>query len=201
MDFGKEFTSDKVSNLMGVVSASHLGWKLNVSSWRHINIAWRRKLCGGSIVNEDDPASTINALQSGHSLTTENRIYGLSPEAMLGASEDVMHLFLQASTDWQKVVRVVPGGVSLPYTQARREHFDALVAKQVIVLNKVSSSAPVGLGLNEEFIRLQQEANQNLMNQQHQTLTLIQSMFQEIKDLRAELAEVKQRMSLSLNTD
>ncbi|KAI6138101.1 hypothetical protein BKA82DRAFT_4021808 [Pisolithus tinctorius] len=44
-----------------------------------------------------DENDTIDALQAGHSHATENQIYGLSPEALPGAAEDIIHLFLQAN--------------------------------------------------------------------------------------------------------
>ncbi|KAI6139028.1 hypothetical protein BKA82DRAFT_4020491 [Pisolithus tinctorius] len=43
-----------------------------------------------------DENDTIDALQAGHSHATEHQIYGLSPEALPGAAEDIIHLFLQA---------------------------------------------------------------------------------------------------------
>lgn len=69
-------------------------------------------------------------------LQTED-IYGLSPDAMLGASEDVFHLFLEASTEWQKELKVVPGGLGLPYKKAAMERFDNLVGQDIIKGTKI----------------------------------------------------------------
>lgn len=64
---------------------------------------------------EDD----VDALQAGHTRATENRIYGLSPQSLAGAAEDILPLFLEASTKWQKCCKAMPGGSGLPYRQAR----------------------------------------------------------------------------------
>ncbi|KAF8146180.1 hypothetical protein K438DRAFT_1781334 [Mycena galopus ATCC 62051] len=98
MDVGQMFTSDKLTHLMATKTGHVLGWEVTIASWRHINIAWRRKLCGGSAELLDQEAmSTVNALQGGHSSHTENMVYGLSPDALAGAPEDVLFLFLVAS--------------------------------------------------------------------------------------------------------
>jgi hypothetical protein len=67
---------------------------------------------------EEDENDSVQAQQSGHSRRTENRVYGLSPDAMAGAPEDLLPLFLDASTDWQVACKVVPGGLGLTYSQA-----------------------------------------------------------------------------------
>ncbi|KAJ7618087.1 hypothetical protein FB45DRAFT_1103529 [Roridomyces roridus] len=107
------FYADELSSLMGSHSARVLSWTMKIRDWRHINIALRRKLCRPPLeLVEQDTVSAVNALQSGHKSSTENRVYGLSPDALAGATEDVLQLFLEASTEWQKV------------TKARRQHFD-----------------------------------------------------------------------------
>ncbi|KAG1832560.1 hypothetical protein DFJ58DRAFT_736345 [Suillus subalutaceus] len=67
-------------------SVEKIGFPLGVNSWRHISTAFKRKL---------------EALQAGHSRATENRIYGLSPDALASGAEDLLPLFLQASNNWQ----------------------------------------------------------------------------------------------------
>ena len=114
MNFGKEFTSEQLSKQMANITRPIVGWSVTVRSWRHINIAWKRKLCKGlTDVAEQKLGSTVHALQSGHNLANENMIYGLSPDALLGAPEDVLQLYLNASTEWQVVNRVVPGVLGL----------------------------------------------------------------------------------------
>jgi hypothetical protein len=119
MNFGKEFTREQLSNIMGSVTEPIVGWQVTMSVWQHLNIAWKRKLCRGSFdMFEQDISQAIHAWQTGHSPTSELRVYGLSPDAMLGTSEDVFHLFLEASTEWQKIFGVVPGGLGLSYKDA-----------------------------------------------------------------------------------
>jgi hypothetical protein len=110
------------------LTVSHLDVKLGVNGFRHVSTAFRRKICNAmeELIEEDDNDS-VQAQQSGHSRRTENRVYGLSADAMAGAPEDLLPLFLDASTDWQVACKVVPGGLGLTYSEARATNFDSLV--------------------------------------------------------------------------
>ena len=113
-----------------------------VADWRHISAAFRRKICPAmEITMEDDEnQDSIQALQSGHSRQTENHLYGITAEALAGAAEDVLPLYLDASTDWQVACHVVPGGHMLPYTEAISSKFSYLASNNKI---KVNYSTPV----------------------------------------------------------
>lgn len=90
---------------------------------------------------EEDDQETIEALQSGHSRSTENRIYGLSMDALSGASEDILPFFLDSSTDWHKVCKVVPGGLAgISYQQAKSTNFEALKTSKAFTLGNTLSS-------------------------------------------------------------
>lgn len=108
-----------------------------VADWRHISAAFCRKICPAMeiIVEDDDSQESVHALQSGHSRHTENHLYGLSPEALAGASEDVLPLFLDASTDWQVACKVVPGGHLLAYSNAKASNFAELALSKKIKAN------------------------------------------------------------------
>jgi len=110
---------------------------LGVADWRHISAAFRRKICPAmeTIMEDDMSQESVQALQSGHSRHTENRLYGISPEALSGAAEDVLPLFLDASTDWQVACKVVPGGHLLPYNEATASKFSSLAAGRKIKAN------------------------------------------------------------------
>ncbi|KAG2045750.1 hypothetical protein BDR06DRAFT_1015331 [Suillus hirtellus] len=123
----KLFNTDQLTATMARISIPFLGFGLGVNSWRHISTAFKRKL--GRFAEdllEDDEQDTVEALQAGHNRSTENRIYGLSPDALAGAPEDLLPLFLQASTNWQLVMHTVPGGLQLAYTLARSHEFKQL---------------------------------------------------------------------------
>ncbi|KAJ7911187.1 hypothetical protein B0H13DRAFT_2328625 [Mycena leptocephala] len=199
MDFGREFTSDKLSDLMAEWSGKTLSWKMKLSNFRDINIAWRRKLCTGpSSIEaiEEDATSTVNALQAGHTRPTEQRLYGLSPDALLGAAEDVLFLYLKASTQWQKATRVVPGGLSLPYEDATRDKFDSLVVQGIIKMNdSVSvpggsvSNAPIDATFQQRFIDFQREstkADAIIVAKQDDILQAITALRAEVDSLRRE---------------
>ena len=57
---------------------------------------------------------------------------------MAGAAEDVLPLFLDASTDWQVACKVVPGGHLLPYYEATASRFTPLSAEKKIKANYIT---------------------------------------------------------------
>ncbi|KAJ7447766.1 hypothetical protein B0H11DRAFT_2248177 [Mycena galericulata] len=194
MDFGKEFTSDKLSSLMAQWSGKTLGWEMTTNPFRHINIAFRRKLCVGpdSIeAIEGDATSTINALQAGHSPVTEDTVYGLSPEALFGASEDVLYLYLKTSRNWQKVVRVVPGGLALPFKDATREKFDSLVI-QGIIKTKSSAVGPVSnVPIDATFEQMFGDFQQKSTKRDAMIVAQLDQALQAMADLRAEVDSLR----------
>lgn len=137
---GQEFTSIVLSNEMVRWTMPTTKYKLTLNPWRHICIGFKRKLCPAAtklVEEEDDEYDTIQALQSGHTRNTENRLYGLSPDVYAGAAEDIIPYFLEASTDWQIKTHTVPGGLALPYWKATHKHFDGLVAENKILPQKL----------------------------------------------------------------
>ncbi|KAJ6553844.1 hypothetical protein B0H10DRAFT_2201885 [Mycena sp. CBHHK59/15] len=200
MDYGKVFTSDKLTLLMSKWSGPILGWEMKMSHWRQINIAWRRKLCGRAAEDiEADTAGTVNALQSGHSWRTENQMYGRSPEAQLGVAEDLLHLFLLASTDWQKANKVVPGGLCLPYQDSTRAHYTSLVldgtiklknapstVNTVVVANPIANSALSQMFV--EFERSSTRASKTIVAKQDESMQVLTALLAEVTLLRREVA-------------
>ena len=108
-------TATDLSNVIGQFSLPVFGFRLNVSSWRHLYTAFERKLCGETAALLDGSRQdTISALQLGHNRRSHDRIYGISADALAGPAEDVMPLFLDASIFWQVLVHVVPGEHIIP---------------------------------------------------------------------------------------
>lgn len=107
----KLFNTTDLSNIMARYTLEFLQERITVRDWRHISIAFRRKLCPGQIaLLEDNTAEDhIAAEQTGHTARTEQLKYVISAEALVGPSEDILPLFLQASNNWQQVMRMVPG--------------------------------------------------------------------------------------------
>lgn len=128
-----------------------------VADWRHISAAFRRKICPAMeiIVEEDESQESIHALQSAHSRHTENRLYGLSPEALAGAAEDVLPLFLDASTDWQVACKIVPGGHLLSYSEARASNFASLAAAKKIKANYTTPARTIEQVMDRVMIALE----------------------------------------------
>ena len=123
VNFDRLFTTDDLSQVMTQHSQPFIDFPLTVSSWRHIQTAWKRKFnCSVEDIIVIDQTDDVDALQAGHSHSTENRIYGLSTSALAGAAEDILPLFLDASITWQNYCKVVPGGHLLPYHQTLSNH-------------------------------------------------------------------------------
>ncbi|OCH83592.1 hypothetical protein OBBRIDRAFT_808891, partial [Obba rivulosa] len=123
----RPWTTESVTTLLRQLTLNHLGVGLTVNSWRHISIAFRRKLCTSALdIDEEQEEESIEALSSGHSRRQENRTYGISTDTLAGPSEDILPLFLDASTDWQLRMRVVPGGLMIPYKEAQSAKFQEL---------------------------------------------------------------------------
>jgi superfamily II DNA helicase RecQ len=111
------------------------------------------------LVEGDDEQESVEALQMGHTRKTDNKVYGVSQEALRGAPEDILPLFLEASTDWQIICRVVPGGLNLCYSDALMSSFQAHIQSGVICLDIDRSETPdeIGgrlLGLKEMLARM-----------------------------------------------
>jgi DEAD/DEAH box helicase/Helicase conserved C-terminal domain len=146
----KLFTTADISTIMSSYTLDVIGMSITVNPWRHISCAFKRKLCPRlSELTQEDELDNITALQAGRSRATENRIYGLTPDALLGASEDILPLYLDASTDWQIEFGIVPGGACISYRDAKAACFDKLAGAKAF---KVSQDLPVGNRLCEERI-------------------------------------------------
>lgn len=132
---GELFTTPDITSALEQYTLPWLGEKLGVNPLRHIFSAFRRKLCNRmEELFAEDNMDTIGAIQMGHSRSTENRVYGLEANGLGGAPEDLLRLFLEASSDWQVVLGLVPGGLKLRYQDAMTVHFQSLVETQRIRL-------------------------------------------------------------------
>lgn len=131
------FDTPDLTKLLKTYTLPVFDTAFGVADWRHISAAFRRKICPAMniIIEDDETQESVQALQSGHSRRTENHLYGISAEALAGSPEDVLPLFLDASTDWQVACKIVPGGHLLSYTTARAANFDFLASKSTIKSN------------------------------------------------------------------
>lgn len=196
MDLGKEFTTEKLSSAITGVSLEILGWPLQVSSWRHINIAFKRKHCTRSMsILAGEDSNPIHALQSGHSVATENRIYGVTAESLLGAPEDIVHAYLDASTEWQRLFKVVPGGLSdLTYLQSQMHHYDQLNARGLFVskvFKKPQVTPPVANAPNDTAAILDAIAQLQYTSNESQKvlLTEVQQLRDRVSSLESEVTK------------
>lgn len=111
VNYNKLFVTKDISDIMARYTTMYLSVRLTIQDWRHISIAWRRKLCPTHIefLEDGESADHVAAEQTGHSVQVERLKYAISAEALAGPSEDVLPLFLQASGKWQQQMEVVPG--------------------------------------------------------------------------------------------
>ncbi|KAG2743923.1 P-loop containing nucleoside triphosphate hydrolase protein [Suillus brevipes Sb2] len=101
----KLFSTDQLTATMARVSIPFLGFGLGVNSWRHISTTFKRKL---------------------------GRFAEDFPDALAGGPEDLLPLFLQASTNWQLVMHTVPGGLQLAYPLTRSHQANTSAAAAAV---------------------------------------------------------------------
>ncbi|KAI6043207.1 hypothetical protein EDC04DRAFT_2600384 [Pisolithus marmoratus] len=126
VNFDRLFTSNDLSTVMAKYSLPWVKFVMTINPWQHIQTTWKCKFkCAMDNVVEMDMEDDVDALQAGHLHATENRVYGLSMHSLAGAAEDILPLFLQASTGWQEQCQVMPSGSGLPYPWAWSHLFKA----------------------------------------------------------------------------
>ncbi|TEB21016.1 P-loop containing nucleoside triphosphate hydrolase protein, partial [Coprinellus micaceus] len=142
MDLLKPFAPDTISRLLGEKSSKHLGWKMKIKAYRQMTIGFRRqnKIEGIECDIQEDTMRLIYAQQSGHSVSTENRTYGLSPDLVEGLADATIELYLNSSSDWQRLLKVVPGDTTLPYKQCLVENYAKLAADGIIMAHTPTKS-------------------------------------------------------------
>lgn len=111
-----EITTERVSDHMERICNPFCAAKVQVRSWRQMHAAFGRKLCGRAAQLLDlSDEETAQVLQYGHGRSMHEAHYGISNDAVNGPSEEWLPEFLDASTEWQRVGKIVPGkSPSLP---------------------------------------------------------------------------------------
>ncbi|TRM55201.1 hypothetical protein BD626DRAFT_543527 [Schizophyllum amplum] len=122
VDFGRLFTTDDLSKAMTAVAMGVCGWALTVADYRHIYIAYARKLLHQRDEDAED-AEEVDANQAGHSKPIGRAHYGLSQQTFVGADEDTMRAFTDNSDVHCRNAHLCPGGKGLPYHQCTTNHY------------------------------------------------------------------------------
>jgi hypothetical protein len=147
VNFGKQFSTDRLSALMAQWTSPVLGWGMTVQPFRQINTVFRRKHCRSAVDDKEDDNDTLAAVvqvfQPGHSKAVDTMHYGRTHNPLLGITDEVMFAFLQGSVSWQKLLEVVPGGLALPYYYATMKYFARVVldSKPKLKPKKISEVA------------------------------------------------------------
>lgn len=111
VDFNKSLEAEVITKRLNDLAFPVLQWKFGVSDARHALIAFSRHHCRSmSEFFEVDEYEDIRDKQAGHSTGTARAVYGVSDQIWrTPIAEEVMKKFLDFSTDWQKVLRIMPG--------------------------------------------------------------------------------------------
>jgi hypothetical protein len=105
----KEFVGADLTHVMTGLSLDACEFAIGINAWRHIHANFTKKLCNRTTeLLEESEEDTPSIIQYGHNSRT-HKIYGRSHDASLGPADDVLLDFMDASTDWQVVAKVVPG--------------------------------------------------------------------------------------------
>jgi len=139
---GHLFTTPQVTACLKKYTGLGLEYEAGVNAWRHISIAFRRKLAPKllNLVEEAD-AETPAALQAAHSVQTENRVYGISGDSTITGSHTLMEEFVDASIEWQILLKTMPGGLKLPYSQVRATEFPEFIKREIAEREKEKRKA------------------------------------------------------------
>ncbi|KAK7434305.1 hypothetical protein VKT23_020255 [Stygiomarasmius scandens] len=202
MDNLREFDGDRLSDLLVQYSKPVLGWGFKVGSWRHIFIAFNRKINphSQSLVDAEEQ-DTVGTLQAGHSRAIENQHYGLSPDSEL-CSEDLLILYIQNSFSLQKAIGFVPGGLGLKYWEATVDKFQELCSSGIIRhqstpngqnVTGIAEAAATDIlaSLRQDFQRSelkQEKFHQSILGKMEFLATTLSSVCQELKELKSSRA-------------
>jgi hypothetical protein len=106
----KAFAAHDLTGIMESLTLPIVAFGIGINSWRHIHRNFSRKLSNrAEELLQESELDTPGVLQYGHRKTIDDSIYGLSHDSSMGLPEDILPHYLDASTDWQVVCRVVPG--------------------------------------------------------------------------------------------
>jgi hypothetical protein len=126
----REFTTDDISKRMALVFQARTGMAITVRPFRQISTAFKRHRCKDAteLLQEDgQDLELLDALQMGHNRFTDQMRYAVPKDFLASAPpEEVLPLYLEASTDWQVETGVVPGGW-LPVTACCGAEADSLL--------------------------------------------------------------------------
>ncbi|KAF8986938.1 hypothetical protein BDZ89DRAFT_1152713 [Hymenopellis radicata] len=198
MSFGCPFESRHLGEKLANASAKVLGWEMGINAHRHIFIAFHRKQHPLLAQEEENPDfDSISALQSGHSRSTENRVYGLSATVMEGAEEDYMAVFLEVSVAWQRTLRIVPAGVRLGAPESKCTEWDNLVRTGVIVLPPSMASSAGGFDVSPLVQEMFEHQRKTTSTTHHQLSNVLMQLEEQSQRIRV-LGEAVSRLSTQL---
>jgi bloom syndrome protein len=173
----RPFQGSDLSDAIRLAGRPVIRWDLTAQAWRHCQIGYKNsfKMHFGYVPTEEDWYEETQALQSGHSLSTERRLYGISPDLIDGVDDTFIKPYIDASIEWQTRLRVVPSGVRLPYSQCTMDHFDSLASQNRFDLLPSSPSAI------EDRVQIL-DALQQVLHQTNQMHSLVLNQLSQLED-------------------
>ncbi|KIY61047.1 hypothetical protein CYLTODRAFT_460180 [Cylindrobasidium torrendii FP15055 ss-10] len=116
MDNGKPFTATRLTVHMESTSLEIFNWGITPNPHRHIQTALHRDLVPKvAEVLGDSEYRMMSALQAGHSLQTEETVYGLPGGTITGDSQAVAEAYITVSKAWQQATGILPSGSPVVY--------------------------------------------------------------------------------------
>ncbi|KAJ7573464.1 hypothetical protein C8J56DRAFT_903468 [Mycena floridula] len=184
MGFEKPFTSKKLATLLRQYTSPVTSFDIAIADFRQIFVGFRERNLGKThnlLLEDGDSTDTIEAEQMGHSRTTEKANYGLCSNGWEGASDEIILLFLQASSRWQVLLEVVPGALQLPYhSAAKPNQFKRLVDKKLIKLNKPTKASATSISVDTTQLQSQiQQMREDFNAQQSETNKLLKALLEQ----------------------
>ncbi|TRM55522.1 hypothetical protein BD626DRAFT_577388 [Schizophyllum amplum] len=183
VDFGELFTTDDVSKAMTAVAIGICGWALIISAYRHIYIAFARKLLHHRDEEAED-AEEVDANQAGHTGPIGRAHYGLSHQTFVGADEDTVRAFTDNSDVHCRNVGIRPGGDGLPYYEVTVASVEQ--AQQEAAAAAAAAPPPPTLA---RAIEVMLTGFSTIGGQMAELISTQQSMQTRIEDLEARFTE------------
>ncbi|KAK7437681.1 hypothetical protein VKT23_018397 [Stygiomarasmius scandens] len=129
VNYGILFTSDDLSLAMQQWTEKYLSARIGLADLRHISVMFRREHCPSTVIDDDDLADmpTNQALLSGHSARTEDRVYAMTWEDLFSrSSHQFLNVMLSGCADFHVFAGAVPAGILLHFSKVRSASFSEL---------------------------------------------------------------------------
>ncbi|KIY47253.1 hypothetical protein FISHEDRAFT_59782, partial [Fistulina hepatica ATCC 64428] len=207
---GTTFKDQDFTNLLNKFTNKIFKFQVGIRDWRHISLGFFRHHCKTALTltageQEEDDVEDLLELQSGHSTKMGQRLYAVSFDTIANKpSDEELAAYLDVSTDVQNATGLVPGGVKLPYREARTDRYLALSGAKVFTSRLATAStapptpASVPAAIPTNGGKIEQELadiKSLLVNNFKDIMTENTYLQQSIRDLRTDVHSLETKMN------